>query len=85
MDLGERGSATFSFVPEAFNADTGELTLSQCQFNLQLAPERAGQNETSHSFTTNLTFRSGEYVVLGAVGARPIFVVLKAELVRKST
>jgi hypothetical protein len=85
MDLGERGSATFSFVPEAFNADTGELTLSQCQFNLQLAPERAGQNETSHSFTTNLTFRSGEYVELGAVGARPIFVVLKAELVRKST
>ncbi len=85
MDLGERGSATFSFNPEAFNPDTGELTLSQCTFSLQLAPERPGMNETSHSFTTNLTFRSGEYVVLGAVGARPIFVVLKAELVRKST
>ena len=85
MDLAERGSATFSFNPEAFNPDTGELTLSQCTFSLQLAPERPGMNETSHSFTTNLTFRSGEYVVLGAVGARPIFVVLKAELVRKSS
>ena len=85
MDLAERGSANFSFVPEAFNADTGELTLSQCTFHLELAPERPQTNGTTHSFTTNLTFRSGEYVVLGAVGAKPIFVVLRAELVRKST
>lgn len=84
MDLG-KGTGTFSFIPEAYNSDTGEITLSQCQFSLQLPPERDGEEGASHSFTTNLTFKSGEYVVLGAVGARPIFVVLRAEPVKKST
>ena len=84
MDLGGKGDGNFSFVPAAFNPDTGEITLSQCQFTLQLQPEKEGEPASTHSFTTNLTFKSGEYVVLGAVGARPIFVVLRAELVKKT-
>jgi hypothetical protein len=84
MDLGGKGDGAFSFIPSAFNPDTGEITLSQCQFTLQLQPEKEGEQGSNHSFTTNLTFKSGEYVVLGAVGARPIFVVLRAELVKKT-
>jgi len=84
MDLGEKGGATFSFVPAAFNPDTGEIALSQCNFNLQLNPDHENGSASSQSFTTHLTFKSGEYVVLGAVGLKPVFVVLRAELVRKN-
>jgi hypothetical protein len=88
MDLGKgvggKGVGSFSFIPEAYSAETGEVTLSECHFSLDLPPEREGEEGASHSFMTNLTFKSGEYVVLGAVGARPIFVVLRAEPVKRT-
>jgi hypothetical protein len=81
MDLEEKGQANFNFIPAAFNPDTRELTLTQCIFNLQLGPDRPNAPASTHSFTTNLTFQSGQYIVVGAVGLRSVFVVLRAELI----
>lgn len=84
MDLGVRGNWSLHFTPEAFNPETGEITLAECQFSLQLAPERANEPQTNQSFTTNLIFKAGEYVVLGAVGVKPVFIVVRAEILKKS-
>jgi hypothetical protein len=66
--------------PEAYDAKTGDLTLSSCTFQLRRKRSLpSGEYETSQEsgFSTRATVRAGEYTVLGAVGSEPVFVVLR--------
>ncbi len=74
--------------PEAYNTESGELALDKCSFQLR-SPNRYEKRDEagnvqeifkgmgSQSFSTAATLRHGEYTVLGAVGADPVFVVLR--------
>lgn len=59
-----------SMSPTAYHPEQQELTLSNCKFAIQ------SRSEAGASFQTSTSIRAGEYTVLGAVGAAPIFVVL---------
>lgn len=63
--------------PRAFDAETGSLTLEQCEFGLSRG---MGETHSTQRFTTSAAIHAGEYTVLGAVGAEPIFVVLHLTL-----
>jgi hypothetical protein len=80
-ELGGGMTWGLTFLADAFNADTNELSLSHCQFELRSA-QAQGKPDSVQRFTTTLTIKAGEYVVLGAVGTEPTFVVLRAQPVR---
>ena len=61
---------TVRLVPTAYDAQSKHLTFSNCYFLLQMAGR-------DHVLQTSLTLGQGEYVVLGAFGDDPIFVVLR--------
>lgn len=60
-----------SFRPSAYDRETGTLTVEDCQLNQQVETGLDGV------FSTNTVFRGDEYTVLGATGAKPIFVVVR--------
>ncbi len=75
-------------LPEAWDAERGELTLQRCRFQLDtpryvaLEQEdgtvaRSQRGSDRQSFETGVSLRAGEYTVLGAVGSEPVFVVLR--------
>jgi hypothetical protein len=82
-ELENRGTWSLSFFPEAWSAETNEFSLSHCQFVLK-TPDAPGSPGSSQSFDTSLTFRAGEYVVLGAVGENPTLVVLRAQTIAQA-
>lgn len=53
--------------PAGYDATTQSLTLARCAFN----------STTGQEFATAAVVRAGEYVVLGAAGSDPLFVVLR--------
>ncbi len=67
MQVDGQASCTLELRPEAYDASTGQLTLSRAEFSF---PGRA-------NFGTQITLTPDEYMVLGAAGPRPIFVVLR--------
>ena len=71
---GRDGELQLQMVPEAFDSTSGTLTLGRVDFELSLLE---GKRRTRRSFTTSTMLRRGEYTVLGAVGADPVFVVIK--------
>ncbi len=79
-ELEDGGSWTLAFFPDAFNPETSEFSLSHCEFQLKSpgAHDRPGRTQ---SFDTSLTFKAGEFVVLGGVGETPTLVALRAQLV----
>ena len=83
MNLADGGNWWLKFFPEAYDARSGELSLSHCTFHCEM-PSPGQRSPVIQDFDTSLTLQSGEYVVLGAVGAVPTFVVLRAEPVRKA-
>lgn len=70
-----------SFVPAAFDAEHGTLELSQCNFELQRGQGRGApaSNSANQSFETEFTAIVGEWTVIGAVGAQPVFVALRLD------
>jgi len=81
---GDGSSWNLSFVPESYDAEGRTVALSQCKFSLTRSASNEGRNSfggpgSSQTFETNLTIALGEWVVLGAVGARPVLVALRVE------
>lgn len=66
------GEFKLQMYPQAYDPETGALTIGKIEF-------RASSNENgvrnNRQFTTSTSLRRGQYTVLGAVGADPIFVV----------
>ena len=83
MNFAQGGSWNLSFVPEAYDPDSGQISLTRCRFHLE-GPRRGGQDPRVQQFETNLTVTAGEHVALGAVGEEPIFVVLRAEPLKQA-
>ncbi len=72
MPLASGGSDAQAFmVQEAYDPATRALTLNRFSFTLHGAAE----------FTTRATITAGEYLVIGASGPQPVFVVLRLETV----
>lgn len=71
---GRDGDLELSMRPVAYDADTGTLTLGTVDFELSLLED---SRKNRRAFTTSTNLRNGEYTVLGAVGADPVFVVIK--------
>ena len=81
------GSWSLSFFPQGYNPETSEFSVTHCNFTRTTLPRanaHAGRPSTTQSFTTSLTFRAGEYVVLGGVGEVPTLVVLRAQSVTQA-
>jgi hypothetical protein len=73
---------SLQFQSDEFNDETAELELGACNFHCERVRPHP-QSALVQSFETHLTARLGEYVVLGAVGSSPTFVVLRVEPVRQ--
>jgi hypothetical protein len=56
------------FIPQAYDTDTGNLTVESCTVNRR--------HDNRRVLSTNTVFRGDEYTVLGATGADPVFVVV---------
>lgn len=82
VDLdGGMGMFRLNLSPSAYEAQSGKLSLSNVQFYMELVEERVGrgQSRSSRSFETSTSLRRGQYTVLGAVGADPVFLVIRLD------
>ncbi|MSR47389.1 MAG: hypothetical protein EXS13_10045 [Planctomycetes bacterium] len=73
-----------TFLPEACDAESGCVSLSQCKFSTQLAgtPTSGGNKPgATQTFETSVTLALGEWVVLGAIGAQPTLIALRVDVV----
>ena len=66
------GVYALSFHPIAYDHKTASLSVVQCKME-----DRTDQPRTL--FTTSTIFRGGEYTVLGATGANPLFAVVRVQ------
>jgi hypothetical protein len=73
-----------SFAPVAYDPATASLSVQNCtvQRDQYTSVTRDGGTERQRSgdrrlFSTNTVFRGGEYTVLGATGAEPVFLVVR--------
>ena len=75
----QRGSFELEMLPSAYDARSGQLALSSITFKMVLNPgaPAASRSSTRRSFQTSTSLRTDRYTVLGAVGATPVFVVVK--------
>ncbi len=75
-----------SFVPAAFDVEDGVLELSKCTFELQRGQSRTApaSGTANQSFETEFSAALGEWTVIGAVGAQPVFVALRLDPVSGS-
>ena len=72
-------------VPSAHDADSGSISFSRCSFNHSSYITTAvsggstrSEWRTTEVFSASTDVRGGEYTVLGAAGANPTYVVLRA-------
>ncbi len=79
------GSCEISMQPEAFDAQTGLLTVGSCKFEVRgltvPGPQAGVSSQSFNSVFTRLSMTAGRYTVLGAVGADPYFMVVKVSVV----
>jgi len=66
--LGDTLTFQLELTPAGYDARTQLLTLARCAF----------KSSTGQQFATSAVVKLGEYVVLGAAGSDPLFVVLRA-------
>ena len=72
------------FLPEAFDPQSRQVTLSQCSFTIERGASAAGGATTpgaSQNLSTNVTIGLGEWVVLGSVGSEATLIALRVETV----
>jgi hypothetical protein len=72
---------TLELRPRSFDERSGSLSVGACKFELRVPVFQGAAGNVnafqSQEFRTALTLHAGEYTVMGAVGADPVFVVLK--------
>ena len=71
IDVGQGAEFSLSFAPTAYDSQTGSLSVEDCSLTALT------QSGTQRIFSTNTVFRGGEYTVLGATGAKPMFVIVR--------
>jgi len=84
IDGGPEVGFDLSFSPVAYDPTTASLSVQNCtvQRDLYASVTRDGTTERQRAgdrrlFTTNTVFHGGEYTVLGATGADPVFLVVR--------
>lgn len=89
VDLADNmGRFELEMQPSAYDSQTGQLSLSSIDFSMQLSvvieeqDQKRGVNTREkkmidRSFSTSTSLHSNQYTVLGAVGANPVFVVVR--------
>jgi hypothetical protein len=84
IDGGPEVGFDLSFSPVAYDPSTASLSVQNCilQRDQYTAVTRDGVTERQRAgdrrlFSTNTVFRGGEYTVLGATGAEPVFLVVR--------
>lgn len=73
---GDGGEFELKMYPQAYDGETGTLTLGKIEFEAMMFDASAGKKNRL-SFHTSTSLRRGQYTVLGAVGSDPVFVVAK--------
>lgn len=76
---GGKGGFDLRMDPVAYDKSTGTLALGSVEFELDLIKDKTRERK---AFQTSTSLRQGEYTVLGAVGADPVFVVMKLSAAR---
>jgi hypothetical protein len=91
------GAFELSLQPVAFDPETANLTVQHCRLardvpgaptnadasvSSQPLPDAQSQQGRRQVFSTNALLRGGEYTVLGASGAEPLFLVLHLAPIR---
>jgi len=71
FDGPQRTGYTFTFFPTAFDRETNSMTVERCSL------EWSGGEESTVIFSTSTVLRGGEYTVLGASGADPVFLAVR--------
>jgi len=84
IDAGGTDGFEVQFRPVAFDEKTSSLTIERCSVarDVYQTANVGGVMQTQgvrseRLFTTNTILRGGEYTVLGATGADPVFVVIR--------
>ena len=76
--MGGRGeSARISLQPTAWDPNTGTLALANVNVNIQSIKNAVEPANTRQTFSTSTSITRDEFVVLGAFGTNPVFVILK--------
>ena len=71
---GDRGSVNLELEPAAYDSAAGTLALERVQVLLNLVN---GARRDTSAIRTSTSLEAGRYTVLGAVGADPVFMVIK--------
>jgi hypothetical protein len=75
---GDRGEFNLTMRPAAYDPKLGLLSLSQIKFQMSLNETVDGKRQrTQRSFATSTSLATDKFTVLGAVGADPVFVVVR--------
>ena len=84
IDAGDDEGFEVQFRPVAFDEKTSSLTIERCSVAREIYADvstAAGSGRqrmrTDRLFSTSTILRGGEYTVLGATGADPVFVVIR--------
>ena len=72
IDLENFGQADIDLNPEGFDPESGTLHIGRCKCSVM--NKRMGSRQT---FKTRASIKPGGYTVLGALGSKPIFVILQ--------
>ena len=73
-----KGEFSLEMYPAAYDEDRGLLKLSSIKFKMSLYTNVSGKRErTQRSFSTSTSLATDKFTVLGAVGADPVFVVVR--------
>ncbi|MFT7668001.1 MAG: hypothetical protein ACI8X5_000687 [Planctomycetota bacterium] len=84
-----QGSFELELDPGSFDPESGELSFKSIDFEMQLMTQSPQQKKVGslgsaarRSFRTSAIVKPEQYTVLGAVGANPVFVVVKLTLMK---
>ena len=77
MRRGPGASTSISLESTASGKNSGTLALANVNVNIQSTEDDKKPGVTQQSFSTSTSITRDEYVVLGAFGTNPVFVILK--------
>ena len=80
VNLQDGGRTELLLTTRGFDIGSNTLHLDRCTCQISLGRVDPRKPQVPmQSFTTQVSLKSGEYTVLGALGSQPIFIVLKVE------